>query len=193
MPIAKRQERVEIQWIVKTASGDERGRVVQLNEIPAGTLALLGRRRGRRRDRGLKRREQRHPAPIRARPERDPAIRELISLCPGSSRRDVWLYFPAARSTGLWSNCRRTSVRELVQMAFKGKPPGSGAGDISKRTEELRPVLLLTAKEASEARGMRRAGLSPRILPSRWASQWTRLRRSWCKCACHGRRPLGGR
>ena len=39
VPIAKRQERVEIQWIVKTASGDERGRVVQLNEIPAGTLS----------------------------------------------------------------------------------------------------------------------------------------------------------
>ena len=29
---------MEIQWIVKTAAGDERGRVVQLNEIPAGTL-----------------------------------------------------------------------------------------------------------------------------------------------------------
>ena len=38
VPLPKRQERVEIQWIVKTASGDERGRVVQLNEIPAGTL-----------------------------------------------------------------------------------------------------------------------------------------------------------
>jgi hypothetical protein len=38
VPIAKQQERVEIQWIVKTGSGDERGRVVQLNEIPAGTL-----------------------------------------------------------------------------------------------------------------------------------------------------------
>jgi hypothetical protein len=36
--IPKHQERVEIQWIVKTGSGDERGRVVQLNEIPAGTL-----------------------------------------------------------------------------------------------------------------------------------------------------------
>lgn len=35
---AKRKERVEIQWIVKTGSGDERGRVVQLNEIPEGTL-----------------------------------------------------------------------------------------------------------------------------------------------------------
>ena len=38
VPIAGHQERVEIQWSVKTASGDERGRVVQLNEIPAGTL-----------------------------------------------------------------------------------------------------------------------------------------------------------
>jgi len=38
VPIERRQERVEIQWIVKTPSGDERGRVVQLNEIPAGTL-----------------------------------------------------------------------------------------------------------------------------------------------------------
>ncbi len=38
MPIPARKERVEIQWSVKTASGDERGRVVQLNEIPAGTL-----------------------------------------------------------------------------------------------------------------------------------------------------------
>jgi hypothetical protein len=36
--LPKHQERVEIQWIVKTGSGDERGRVVQLNEIPAGTL-----------------------------------------------------------------------------------------------------------------------------------------------------------
>lgn len=45
-------------------------------------------------------------------------------------------------------------------MAFKGKPPGNGAGDISKRTEALRPVILLTAKQAAEARQMRRAGLS---------------------------------
>lgn len=39
VPIPKRQERVEIQWSVRTANGDERGRVVQLNEIPAGTLS----------------------------------------------------------------------------------------------------------------------------------------------------------
>lgn len=46
-------------------------------------------------------------------------------------------------------------------MAFKGKPPGNGAGDISKRTEALRPVILLTGKEAAEARRMRRTGMSP--------------------------------
>jgi hypothetical protein len=44
-------------------------------------------------------------------------------------------------------------------MAFKGKPPGSGAGDISRQTEALRPALLLTPREASEARRMRRAGM----------------------------------
>jgi hypothetical protein len=38
VPQPGRKERVEIQWSVRTASGDERGRVVQLNEIPAGTL-----------------------------------------------------------------------------------------------------------------------------------------------------------
>lgn len=37
-PADKRQQRVEIQWIVMTASGDERGRVVQLNDVPKGTL-----------------------------------------------------------------------------------------------------------------------------------------------------------
>jgi hypothetical protein len=39
VPIAGRQERVEIQWIVSVPPNDERGRVVQLNEIPAGTLS----------------------------------------------------------------------------------------------------------------------------------------------------------
>ncbi len=38
VPIPNRQQRVEIQWYVKNATGDERGRVVQLNEIPAGSL-----------------------------------------------------------------------------------------------------------------------------------------------------------
>jgi hypothetical protein len=38
VPIAGGQERVEIQWSVAKPGGDERGRVVQLNEIPAGSL-----------------------------------------------------------------------------------------------------------------------------------------------------------
>ena len=46
-------------------------------------------------------------------------------------------------------------------MPFKGRPPGSGAGDISKRTEALRPTILFTSTEATEARRRRRAGESP--------------------------------
>lgn len=38
VPVAGGQERVEIQWSVANPSGDERGRVVQLNEVPAGSL-----------------------------------------------------------------------------------------------------------------------------------------------------------
>ena len=45
-------------------------------------------------------------------------------------------------------------------MAFKGKPPGGGAGEISRRTEALRPTILLTPKEAAEARQRRREGQS---------------------------------
>jgi hypothetical protein len=41
VPLPKRQERVEIQWVVTGTDGSERGRVVQLNEIPAGTLDRL--------------------------------------------------------------------------------------------------------------------------------------------------------
>ena len=37
-PGTGRQERVEIQWILLTPDGDERARIVQLNEIPAGML-----------------------------------------------------------------------------------------------------------------------------------------------------------
>ena len=44
---------------------------------------------------------------------------------------------------------------------FKGRAPGSGAGDMSKQTEALRPGIALTAKQASEARRMRREGRTP--------------------------------
>jgi len=38
VPIGGGQQRVEIMWSVKLPSGDERGKVVQLNNIPAGSL-----------------------------------------------------------------------------------------------------------------------------------------------------------
>ena len=38
VPIAKGQERVEIVWTITSDAGMELGKVVQLNEIPAGTL-----------------------------------------------------------------------------------------------------------------------------------------------------------
>ena len=38
VPIAGRQQRIEIQWSIKNAAGNDLGKVVQLNEIPAGTL-----------------------------------------------------------------------------------------------------------------------------------------------------------
>lgn len=38
VPIEGHKERAEIQWTVSTGAGSERGKVIQLNEIPAGTL-----------------------------------------------------------------------------------------------------------------------------------------------------------
>ena len=46
-------------------------------------------------------------------------------------------------------------------MAFKGKAPGSGAGDMSRRTEALRPAILLAPREVQQARRMRRGGMEP--------------------------------
>jgi hypothetical protein len=41
VPIAGNQVRVEIQWIIRDLAGAEKGRVVQLNEVPKGTLDHL--------------------------------------------------------------------------------------------------------------------------------------------------------
>ena len=71
VPIARRQERVEIQWVVKTPAGNERGRVVQLNEIPAGTLnRYWGDVAVVVATEASDRHQQRHPAPVRPRSER---------------------------------------------------------------------------------------------------------------------------
>ena len=45
--------------------------------------------------------------------------------------------------------------------AFQGKPPGGGAGEMSRRTERLRPAIALTPKEVAAARRSRRAGAAP--------------------------------
>ena len=44
---------------------------------------------------------------------------------------------------------------------FKGRPPGSGAGDMSKLTEALRPGIALSPKDAADARRLRREGREP--------------------------------
>lgn len=44
---------------------------------------------------------------------------------------------------------------------FKGQAPGSGSGEMSRRTEALRPAILLTPHEIQQARRLRRSGLEP--------------------------------
>ena len=46
-------------------------------------------------------------------------------------------------------------------MAFKGKPPGTGSGDMSRTTQALRPSIALTEQEARKARTLRRQGEDP--------------------------------
>ena len=45
--------------------------------------------------------------------------------------------------------------------SFKGKPPGSGSGEMSRRTQALRPLIALSKQQVQEARRLRRGGLSP--------------------------------
>jgi hypothetical protein len=51
-------------------------------------------------------------------------------------------------------------------MAFKGKPPGSGSGEMSRRTQALRPAIALTPQEAAKARSLRRRGEAPEAIAS---------------------------
>ena len=54
-------------------------------------------------------------------------------------------------------------------MAFKGKAPGSGSGEMSRRTQMLRPSIALSVKQVSEARRMRRAGAEPEAIAAAMA------------------------
>ena len=53
-------------------------------------------------------------------------------------------------------------------MAFKGKPPGSGSGEMSRRTQALRPSIALTPAEAGKARSLRRKGEAPAEIAARF-------------------------
>src|SRR5215213_5014477 len=51
---------------------------------------------------------------------------------------------------------------------FKGKPPGSGSGEMSRRTAALRPAIALTPQEAAKARSLRRRGEAPEAIAARF-------------------------
>jgi hypothetical protein len=53
-------------------------------------------------------------------------------------------------------------------MPFKGKPPGSGSGEMSRRTQALRPNIALEPKEAAKARALRRQGVAPGDIAARF-------------------------
>ena len=53
-------------------------------------------------------------------------------------------------------------------MGFKGKPPGSGSGEMSRRTQALRPAIALTPPEAAKARALRRRGEEPEAIAARF-------------------------
>ncbi|MDB5374807.1 MAG: hypothetical protein JWP04_3449 [Belnapia sp.] len=52
-------------------------------------------------------------------------------------------------------------------MAFKGKPPGTGSGDMSRTTQALRPSIALTEQEARKARTLRRQGEAPAAIAAK--------------------------
>ena len=52
-------------------------------------------------------------------------------------------------------------------MAFKGKPPGSGSGEMSRTTQALRPSIALSEAEARRARALRRQGEAPPVIAER--------------------------
>jgi hypothetical protein len=54
-----------------------------------------------------------------------------------------------------------------IRMAFKGRPPGAGSGEMSHRTAALRPQIALTPEEASKARALRRRGAEPEEIAER--------------------------
>ncbi len=52
-------------------------------------------------------------------------------------------------------------------MSFRGKPPGSGSGEMSRRTAALRPAIALDPA-ATRARSLRRQGMEPAAIAARF-------------------------
>lgn len=52
-------------------------------------------------------------------------------------------------------------------MAFKGKPPGTGSGEMSRTTQALRPSIALTEQESRKARTLRRQGQAPAAIAAK--------------------------
>ena len=48
--------------------------------------------------------------------------------------------------------------------SFKGKPPSSGSGEMSRRTRALRPLITLSKQQIEEVRRLRRGDLSPEAI-----------------------------
>jgi len=71
------------------------------------------------------------------------------------------------------------AVDGLRIMAFKGKAPGSGSGEMSRRTQMLRPSIALSAKQVSEARRMRRAGAEPEAIAAALALPLDEVEKAW--------------
>jgi hypothetical protein len=64
---------------------------------------------------------------------------------------------------------------------FKGRPPGSGAGDMSRKTEALRPGIALSPREAALARRMRREGRDPREIAAEMRAPLDDVEKALCQ------------
>ena len=63
-------------------------------------------------------------------------------------------------------------------MAFKGRPPGAGSGEMSRRTAALRPQIALTPEEAAKARALRRKGAEPQGIADRFGVPLTEVEKA---------------
>ena len=76
---------------------------------------------------------------------------------------------------------------------FRGKAPGAGSGEMSRRTQALRPSIALDERRRRRRASSPRAGPSRPRSPRRWACRSRRSRRRWCRCARRARRRRAGR